>query len=395
MPLKLRIISDHYKTLGKNRSRLFGVTGGTIGRASRNDWVLPDTNKFISSHHATVLFRAGDWMLEDKSRNGVFLNDADKPIAITGAAKLEDGDRLRLGEYDVLVSIDEHNDFSADASGQMPTPPALRERGSSDSKRSRDVTHKHGSFRSELPRANLDSFLEPDLDVTDLLVPAQRSVAKKDTLANSASIQLHVDGFNVASPQSALADLCRGLGVDPGSLPKMSQTALFNTVGQLLRETAVQLTRTLKLQATRSAELEVDTSTSDNRGTLQSSPSIQATLFRLLDTQHGRQVGGVEALQDAFESIRAHRDAFDAAVAPAIDELLARLSPVRLTARFDRTPSATSILGGGKKAKYWDQYGEMFSAIDQRDNRRWPTVFARDFSKAMSAQLREKQKREE
>jgi type VI secretion system FHA domain protein len=397
MPLKLRVISDHYKTLGPSRSRLFGVTGGTIGRASGNDWVLPDTKHFISSHHATVLFRAGHWLLEDTSRNGVFLNEAEAPVAKTGAAKLEDGDRLRMGEYDVLVSIDEHNDFSPDASGQMPTPPALRERSSPDSRRSRSAPHKHGTFRSEPARSKLDAFLEPDLDVTDLLVPANRTVAKKDTLANSASIQLHVGGFAPATSDNALADLCRGLAIDPDSLPKASQSALLNTVGQLLRETAVQLTRTLKQQAARNAEMEIDSdSLNEHRdNSLQSAPSIQAAIFRLLDTQHGRERSSVETLQAAFEAIRTHHDAFEAAVAPAVDELLTRLSPARLTARFDRAPAATSLLGGNKKAKYWDHYGEMFTAIDQRDSRRWPTVFARDFAKAMTAQLRERQKRDQ
>ena len=42
MAIKLRVISDQYRELGENRSRVFGVNGGTIGRAPDNDWVLPD-----------------------------------------------------------------------------------------------------------------------------------------------------------------------------------------------------------------------------------------------------------------------------------------------------------------------------------------------------------------
>ena len=111
MALKLRVISDHYKALGKRSSRLFGVTGGRIGRAQDNDWILPDPDRYVSSHHCKVDFRAGQWVLEDTSTNGVFINGSDTPASIEGAYALQDGDRLRLGDYEILVSIDERNDF--------------------------------------------------------------------------------------------------------------------------------------------------------------------------------------------------------------------------------------------------------------------------------------------
>lgn len=151
MALKLRIISDHYKALGKRSSRLFGVTGGKIGRAQDNDWILPDPDRFISSHHCKVEFRAGQWTLEDTSTNGVFINGSDVPASVDGAYALKDGDRLRLGDYEILVSIDERQDFPPDASGQMPAPArAAPRRGS--------------------PSPEVD--LGEELDLTDLLSDA-------------------------------------------------------------------------------------------------------------------------------------------------------------------------------------------------------------------------------
>jgi len=151
MALKLRIISDQYKALGKRRSRLFGVTGGRIGRAQDNDWVLPDPDRYVSSHHCKVEFRAGKWLLEDTSTNGVFINGAETPASVEGAYSLQDGDRLRLGDYDIIVSIDEHNDFSADASGQVPAPPRVR----------------NANARREAVKQEED--LGEELDLTDLL----------------------------------------------------------------------------------------------------------------------------------------------------------------------------------------------------------------------------------
>lgn len=158
MALKLRIISDHYKALGKRSSRLFGVTGGKIGRAQDNDWILPDPDRYISSHHCKVEFRAGQWVLEDTSTNGVFINGSDVPASVDGVYALKDGDRLRLGDYEILVGIDERQDFSPDASGQMPAPSR--------------VPSRRGS-----PAPEVD--LGEELDLTDLLSDAAMKSAPK------------------------------------------------------------------------------------------------------------------------------------------------------------------------------------------------------------------------
>ena len=111
MAIKLRVISDHYRELGENRSRVFGVNGGTVGRAPGNDWVLPDPRRVVSGHHFEVQFHSGKYWLIDTSTNGVFINDADDPASDTGRVELNDGDRLRVGDYDILVSLDNRIDF--------------------------------------------------------------------------------------------------------------------------------------------------------------------------------------------------------------------------------------------------------------------------------------------
>jgi type VI secretion system protein len=111
MAIKLRVISDHYRELGENRSRVFGVNGGTVGRAPGNDWILPDPRRVVSGHHFEVQFHSGKYWLIDTSTNGVFINDADDPVSDTGRVELNDGDRLRVGDYDILVSLDNRIDF--------------------------------------------------------------------------------------------------------------------------------------------------------------------------------------------------------------------------------------------------------------------------------------------
>ncbi len=59
MAIKLRVISDQHRELGELRTRVFGVNGGSIGRAPDNDWILPDSKRVVSGHHCEIEYRSG------------------------------------------------------------------------------------------------------------------------------------------------------------------------------------------------------------------------------------------------------------------------------------------------------------------------------------------------
>src|SRR5215470_13086878 len=98
MALRLRVVSDHRRSLGDRGSIVFGVGGGTIGRSADNDWVLPDPQRYVSAHHARIQFREGHFYLQDVSTNGVYVNDDMEPLAKRGSGgyRLANGDVLRM-----------------------------------------------------------------------------------------------------------------------------------------------------------------------------------------------------------------------------------------------------------------------------------------------------------
>ena len=151
MAIKLRVISDHYRELGEQRSRVFGVNGGTIGRAHDNDWVLPDPSRVVSGHHCEIEYRGGSYWVKDTSTNGVFVNDSDDPVSVTGPVILRDGDRLSIGDYLVVVSVDSRIDFL----------PAASEEHSA-------AKHLEGHIGAEL---DMDSLLVPRSDDSGMFQP--------------------------------------------------------------------------------------------------------------------------------------------------------------------------------------------------------------------------------
>ena len=96
MALRLRVVSIHAQLLGEEGTRTFGVHGGSIGRASDNDWILPDPDRYISGHHARIEYRNGQYWLMDTSSNGTYLNDSASPLSNDGPHALHGGTAMEV-----------------------------------------------------------------------------------------------------------------------------------------------------------------------------------------------------------------------------------------------------------------------------------------------------------
>jgi type VI secretion system protein ImpI len=79
----------------------------SIGRGRENDWVLCDPERFLSNRHCLLAYRSDRWQIADLSTNGTFLNGEAEPIGRGQPRDLRDGDRLRLGPYEIELRIAE------------------------------------------------------------------------------------------------------------------------------------------------------------------------------------------------------------------------------------------------------------------------------------------------
>jgi type VI secretion system protein len=151
MTLRLSIVSEHGIRLGALSTKVFGVHGGSIGRGTDNAWILPDPERYLSGKHARVDFRAGSYVLVDTSSNGTYVNGAQVPLGKYHDYLLRDGDYVRLGEYELLVSIDKGNDFPPDQSA---------------------IVAYDGQAPSSAVRKSTANDLGADLDLSELLEPS-------------------------------------------------------------------------------------------------------------------------------------------------------------------------------------------------------------------------------
>lgn len=123
MKLCLHVLSYQDQAPDEPLAVELGPSGGSIGRAIDNEWMLPDAARVVSGHHAAVQFADGRFLIKDTSTNGVFVND--DAARIDGARVLEDGDVITIGDYRIAVEVDDTpapSDEPVTEDGASPTP---------------------------------------------------------------------------------------------------------------------------------------------------------------------------------------------------------------------------------------------------------------------------------
>ena len=123
MYLTLEVVSPQAASLGALRRQVVGSRGLTIGRAPGNDWVIPDP--YVSKQHARIVCEDGRFFVEGLGRNPIALGSADNAIPTSQRRPLDNGDRLFIDQYEILVTAVAGEPPGGDVTAELPEPPDL------------------------------------------------------------------------------------------------------------------------------------------------------------------------------------------------------------------------------------------------------------------------------
>ncbi len=414
MALRISIVSEHAIRMGAKATKVFGVHGGSIGRATDNEWILPDPERYLSGKHARIEFRAGIYYLVDLSSNGTFVNTATVPLGKYHEYKLKDGDYIRLGEFELLVNLDANNDF-----------PAQEDAGNAHATSAKKSTAN--DIGADL---DLSQLLEPSGPLADPIVPAHnaygQAVKEEDaggtpwhmmtrplklnaaapvtgpTAASPTQPEPPVVPVSAAMPQPAsaaknltlydadfdagLSAFCRGAGIDPRTIPPEARSSALQLAGQILRETVLGLMDLHQGAGEFRNRFRISPSPEAGESPLNFSHSVDETLLRLVTTLSTRG-GSVEAVREKFREQKAQNAATIAAMRAAFEEFLSRVDPKDLEERFERG-NKRGLFNAQNKGKYWDLYLELYPGLAQRPTDGFPHLFVEAFAKAYAAKVR-------
>jgi type VI secretion system FHA domain protein len=401
MALRLSVVSDHRRQLGDRSSIVLRGSSATIGRAPSNDWVLPDPMRYVSARHARIAWRNGQYFIEDLSTNGVYVNDDERPLGPDVARQLCSGDVLRVGDYQLVVAVEED---LLDSS----LPPAA-------------VPSRISELRT------VERIGEPDLgaplDLGNLLVPdppgsvqpvnafgqsitnASVSVSAADTSPglDEAAVARRIARLARAAErgtknrttlpglfdvQSGLAAFCRGAGIEHERLPADAQTRLMHLAGQLVREVLMGLKDLERARNELCNRFRIDLATDadDPRASL-GRAAVEELLLELLTRHESRQIDAVQWVRETVDAAKAHEHATAVAWRTAFIEFVDRLDPAELEARFERAGRRGKLRSGGR-ASYWDLYADFYRSLIEMPSEHLPHTFVETFAKAYKDALK-------
>ncbi|MEL7535689.1 MAG: type VI secretion system-associated FHA domain protein TagH [Pseudomonadota bacterium] len=442
MPLTLQIISREKSVMGEDATLVVGKEGATIGRSAKNDWVLPDKNRYVSSRHATIDYQAGSYYLIDTSTNGVFINGAEAPVGAGKPQRLFNGDKVAIGDYEVTVEIADDDEMDSieelissvvmdtvAEEDSVDSPMMLEENALtgarslnarlfddddpafSDTVTPASESHgnvvsleKNGSIvqaRTIEPQPAANSAVadtggseavdeieialdEPEVDPKVETTPEVRQARRRSKPAETADPSMVAGGHRLHGEAGAQLEFLRGLGLSLAELGNPEVNELMHNAGQALREFIIGTMDLLQTRASlkNAFRLEQTTIQAGTNNPLKFSANVNDAIRNLLTNNSRQYAPTVETVRGVCRDIKVHEEALSHAARAAFDEFIERLEPEELSQRFDASLKRGSVFSSSRKAKYWDLYAELYEVITQRNNGQFPHTFSEDFVKA-------------
>ncbi len=209
MALAIRIIDSPKGETVTKWNIVFPKEGGKIGRRSDSTLVLNDAKRIISGEHAKIELTNNGYRITDLSTNGLYINRANTPLGRNHGIGLNDGDVLTIGEYSLLVSIDDvAKGATAPAKEEEVFDPFAKQGATSNASTSDTSAGTQHSLLDEFPDPFLqhattaDSPTDDDPYITATNYDYERSAnadaqvtPKDDILEESKEFEIRKDPF--------------------------------------------------------------------------------------------------------------------------------------------------------------------------------------------------------
>jgi type VI secretion system FHA domain protein len=387
MSCQLEIISEHREIVGDDAVRVFSEKGGTIGRSLQNDWILPDPDRFISGRHATIDFKGGIYYLVDTSANGVYINGDCEPIGKGNPRRLFNGDTLRFGEFEIIVTID------AGESLVMPLDEPESDVCEHSASLVPDDSLKTGvQLLDENEMTGDDEFqsaLFGNPADTGVVERAAKMVAEKVKKARPKSTALAEADLVATDLIDSFLD---GLGINRSELhPSADLGEIMQNAGEVMREFVEGTAALLASRANLKNAFRLDQTTvlPRHNNPLKLSANTKDSIKQLLVGKEGEYLGPRDAVREVCRDLLFHQDAFLDAMNSAFVEFADRLEPDELEESFNRTLSSNPLLKWRNKSRYWQMYADLYPILTEKGGGRIPQMYAEDFVRAYERRIAE------
>lgn len=425
MLLALSVISHQSQLLGAASYKVFDSRGGSIGRIEGNDWVLPDPERLVSSRHANVRFAQGVYYLEDVSTNGTGFNSPQSVVPRDKLQPLTDGDRLFIGDFEVLVQVlaeadsppppQEIADASLSATAQLAALRLPSGGGVLGDLLAEPAPNMAPPAPTPVPVAIPEPILTrgPAPATVRIPAPAPAPVAPRATAPPMpGTLPENWDATGFKGPQATpntipigpapvpmkmtpaatadVAALLSSLGLQPQQVPPET----VGQLGQILRVVVHGIMEVLQArkQVKDNFRMAMTIIRPVENNPLKFAPTPEDALYTLFVKRNPGYLAPVEAFREAFDDLSFHQLATLAGMRAAFFATLQRFDPEVLEAQWDKAAGKKrgGFMGMGK-ADYWDSFRQHYTRVAHDSEANFQQIFGEAFVRAYDDQIRKLQ----
>ena len=218
--------------------------------------------------------------------------------------------------------------------------------------------------------------------------PPLQPVAPEPARVETVDVADAAHAASYASDVAVLRALLEGLGL-PDLRTSRSPEALARLVGEMLREATDGTMGVLMARALTKRESHIDMTMIGARSNnpLKFFPDPASALSQMLSTDAPAYLPGVQALNAAFDDLRAHELAVIAGMREALSEVVQRFEPSRIERRLAAPGALDKIMPSARKARLWDRLTELYSELVRDGDEDLQRIFGQKFSTAYQQQV--------
>lgn len=159
---------------------------------------------------------------------------------------------------------------------------------------------------------------------------------------------------------------------------------LMQKIGALMHEATAGTIALLGARGTVKREMRADVTmiASGRNNPLKFSPDARLALRYLFGPPMPGFMEASEAMQDAYNDLRAHEFGFMAGLRAALTGVLKRFEPEQLQGRLPDKGGFNALMPANRKAKLWDLFSELYRQLSTEAEEDFHALFGREFLRA-------------
>ncbi|MGC9271084.1 type VI secretion system-associated FHA domain protein TagH [Acidiphilium sp.] len=404
-----------------------------IGRGPDNDWVLTDAERVLSKRHCVIAWRGGTWQIADTSTNGTYINRDTAPLGAGAIHTLADGDRIRLGAYEIEARLQPvpgfaptrryesgaDDPFAHPSAASGPPPPTGSDNwfGNGNSIALPHDFDPLGADESlfaapvaDHTPAHQDAFRPPPIapkllpDDWDIMAPPLQPAAPPLVASTppprpsspSEPLAPKPEPMPAPSPTRPRNDLLEvflaaaGMADQP---PAGDPAEVMRRLGGAFRAMVGGLRQSMIARATIKGEFRIEQTMIRAKGNnpLKFSADDDDAMAALLGIGRRTDMEAEAAVSDALRDIRLHEIAVVGAMQAAVRALLARFDPAALRSEGEQ---GRAMIPAQRKARAFDAFEALHGEITRAMTDDFDSVFGKAFARAYERALSEAEARD-